>query len=721
MLRFKFDSIFKIINMKFKTALTALVFCLLLSALQNSFGQLKYPVTQKVEQVDDYFGTKVSDPYRWLEYDSAANTRQWINMQQAFTEKYLSQIPFRAQIKKQVEKVINYPRFFSGFKAGEYIFFTKNDGLQNQSVYYYQKGLTGQPKVFIDPNKLSVDGTVSVVLDGPSFDKRYMGYHINRNGSDWCTSYFVEIATGKKLNDSIEWRREGSVAWFNNGFYYTVYPVPQKGTELTAVPRNVKVYYHKLGDSQKNDQFIYSDPANPEIDLGLQTTEDQKFLFIYKFTGSLGFEVLGKRTAHAGNEFNVLFKGYEYQNSVIGNIGDTLFINTNQGADNFKVVAIGFDNTAKESWREIIPEKKEKLDFASMIGKNIVTGYLVNAVSKVYQYNTSGRLLFEPALPGLGSASGFGGFNDDKYLFYDFNSYTSTPSIYRYDLASGHSELFKSSQYPIDLKNYETEQVFYPGKDGTQVPLFLVHKKGLVKNAMHPVLLYAYGGFDVSITPSFWSAMFELLQNDGILAVANIRGGGEYGETWHKAGMLDKKQNVFDDFMAAADYLVAEKYTIRDRLAIMGGSNGGLLIGAVITQRPDICKVAFPEVGVMDMLRFQKFTSGVFWTSEYGSSDSAHQFPFLYQYSPLHNIKANTNYPATLVMTADHDDRVVPMHSFKFAATLQEKQSGTNPVLIRITTNQGHGASGSSLAKNIENYTDVFSFMFYNMGITPVQ
>jgi len=698
-----------------------ILFCFLFLSLGNSFAQLKYPATKKVNQADDYFGTKVSDPYRWLEYDTAADTKRWIETERNFTENYLSKIPFRELIKKQVEKVINYPRYFSGFKAGEYIFFSRNDGLQNQAVYYYQKGLNGEPKVFIDPNTLSADGSVSVELDGPSYDKKYMAYHINKNGSDWCTSYFVEIATGQRLADSIGWRRDGGVAWTKTGFYYTVYPAPEKGKELTAVAKNPKVYFHKLGDSRVNDTFIYADTNHPDMALAVQTSEDGKFLFIYKFPGSLGFEVLGKKTDGANPDIKTLFKGYDYQNGIIGNKNDTLFVNTNDGADNFKIIATTFDNTSKENRKDIIPERKEKLDFASMAGDKIVTGYLINATSKVYEYNTNGILAFEATLPGLGTASGFGGFKSDRYVFYDYTSFTSAPGIYKYDLSTGRSELFKSSVYPIHLNDYETEQVFYHSKDGTKIPMFLVHKKGIKKDATHPALLYAYGGFDVSVTPFFASVFFELLKNNGILAVANIRGGGEYGEAWHKAGMLDKKQNVFDDFMAGADYLVNEKYTARNKLAIMGGSNGGLLIGAVITQRPDICKVAFPEVGVMDMLRFQKYTSGVFWTTEYGSSDHASQFPFLYKYSPLHNIKSNVQYPATLVMTADHDDRVVPMHSFKFAATLQEKQSGANPVLIRITTNQGHGASGSSLTKDIENYTDIFSFMFYNMGIAPEQ
>jgi prolyl oligopeptidase len=707
--------------MSFKISTVILVIGFLLSGLQKSHAQLTYPATLKVNQTDDYFGTKVSDPYRWLEYDTALSTKQWIQIEQNFTEDYLSKIPFRAQIKTQLEKVINYPRYFSGFKAGEYIFFSKNNGLQNQSVFYYQKGLKGQPQVFIDPNLLSADGSISLDLDGPSYDKKYMAYHINKNGSDWSTSYFVEIATNRKLNDSIEWTRGGGVAWVKDGFYYTGYPTPKKGTELTAVAKYAKVYFHKLGNTQSNDVLVYSDSTHPDIGIGAQTTEDGRYLFIYRSQGTSGFEVLGREINSPVKEFKLLFKGYDYQNAILGNHGDTLFVNSNQGADNFKVIATTFENTSKENWKEIIPEKKEKLDYASLLGNKLIAGYLINATSRVYQYNSEGKLEFEIKLSGLGTTAGFYGFNDDKYVFYDYTSFTATPSIYAYDLATGKSYLFKKSDYSIDLNNYETDQVFFISKDGTHVPMFLVHKKGILKNGLHPTLLYAYGGFDISVTPFFWSPMFEVLENNGILAVANIRGGGEYGETWHKAGMLDKKQNVFDDFMAAADWLVSQKYTSRNRLAIMGGSNGGLLIGAVITQRPDICKVAFPEVGVMDMLRFQRFTSGVFWTQEFGSSDSASQFPILYKYSPLHNIKSNQSYPATLVMTADHDDRVVPMHSFKFTATLQECQAGANPVLIKISSNQGHGASGSSLKKNIENYTDVFSFMFFNMGITPAK
>jgi prolyl oligopeptidase len=602
--------------------------------------------------------------------------------------------------------------------VGNYIFFSKNDGLQNQSVYYVQKGLSGEPHVFIDPNQLSKDGLVSLGLDNPSNDKQYIAYHINKNGSDWTTTYIMDIASGKQLADSILWMRGGGVAWVKGGFYYVGYPEPEKGKELTAVALNAKVYYHKLGDSQANDKIIYAYPADPKIGIGVQVTEDERYMFIYQQPGSNGNDLLGKRLDVPNDNVKMLYKGYDYQYYVLDNVGDDIIINTNDNAGNYKIVKANYANPAVSNWKVIIPEKKERIDNATMAGGKIIVSYLKDASTKAYQYNPDGKLENEIKLPAIGSASGFGGYRGDDIVFFDFDSFTYPPCIFSYNIRTGESAQFKKSALKIDLSDYLTEQIFYPGKDGTKIPMFVIHKKGLKLDGTHPTLLYAYGGFDVNITPYFSTTYLPLLENNGIYVVANIRGGGEYGEAWHKAGQLEKKQNVFDDFMAAADYLVNNHYTSRDKLAIMGGSNGGLLIGAVITQRPDICKVAFPEVGVMDMLRFQKFTSGVFWTSEYGSSDNASDFPFLYKYSPVHNVRA-ANYPATLVMTADHDDRVVPMHSFKFAAALQDKQTGPNPVLIRININQGHGAAGSSLAKNIESSADIYSFMFYNMGITP--
>ncbi|HEY4062236.1 MAG TPA: prolyl oligopeptidase family serine peptidase [Puia sp.] len=678
-----------------------------------------YPVTKKVNQVDDYFGTKVSDPYRWLENDTSAETRQWELAQQTYTENYLSKISFRPAIMKRLKEVYNYPRYRNAFKIGDYIFYAHNDGLQNQSVYFYQKGLDGTPQVLIDPNQLSKDGTVSVAVDGGSNDKKYFAYHINRNGSDWSTEYFIEIATGRQLPDSISWMRDGGVAWSKAGFYYTRYPEPAKGTELTVTADHPKVYYHVLGQPQSADKFIYEDAAHPKMGLYLQTLEDEKHLFLFEVPGSTGFQVMIKDLKKEGSPFTLLFKGYDYQYNILDEDGKDILVNTNDGADNFRIVRVDPTHPDKAGWKEIVPEQKEKLESVSTAGGKIFAQYLKDANSKILQFTYNGLLEQAVALPSVGSASVSGGYKDDTCVFYGFTSFTYAPGIFRYDPRTGKSVPFKSSEVKVDVSKYESEQAFYTSKDGTKVPMFLVHKKGIALDGSHPTLLYAYGGFDISITPYFDPSVYLLLENGGVFALPNIRGGGEYGEVWHKAGMLSKKQNVFDDFIAAGEWLIAKGYTSKEKLAIEGGSNGGLLIGAVMTQRPDLCKVAFPEVGVMDMLRFQKFTSGVFWVTEYGSSDSAGQFPALYKYSPLHNIKDNTEYPATMVLTADHDDRVVPMHSFKFAATLQEKQKGPNPVLIRISINQGHGASGSSLQKGLESIADTYSFMFYNMGIKP--
>jgi prolyl oligopeptidase len=707
-------------NKKYPSPLLPLLcsMCMLLTSI--SYSQLQYPVTKKVNQTDDYFGTKVSDPYRWLENDTAADTKEWVRTEQSFTESYLSRIPFRAGIAKRLNEITNYTRSSNAFKVGEYIFYEKNDGLQNQNIFYYQKGLGAPEEVFIDPNTIARDGTASVSLDLPSTDKKYFGYHIHRNGSDWSTEYVMDIAAHKLLADSISWMRGDGGYWFKNGFYYVGYPAPAKATELTAVAKNPKVFYHVLGEKQEQDKLVYEDPANPNIGFGVQTTEDEHFLLIYKYPGSNGVEVLCKDLTKPNSPLVTICKGYENISYVVDNTGDKLLLYTNAGAGNFRIVLMDPQNPDPKNWKEIIPERKEKMESVSTAYGKLFVSYLKNASSAIYKYSYEGAMEQQIDLPGFGSATGFGGYRDDPYVFYNFTSYTYPPCIFKYDIKTGVSSIFKKSVSKIDPDNYTTEQVFYPSRDGTRIPMFLVHKKGIQLDGTHPTLLYAYGGFDVSITPRFTVSTYFLLENGGVYAVANLRGGGEFGEDWHKAGIFSKKQNVFDDFIAAAEWLVAQKYTSREKLAIMGGSNGGLLIGAVMTQRPDLCGVAIPQVGVMDMLRYQKFTSGVFWVTEYGSSDSASQFAYLYKYSPLHNIRQGVEYPATLVMTADHDDRVVPMHSFKFAATMQEKQVGNHPVLIRISTNQGHGASGSSLAKNIEAQTDIYSFMFYNMGITPV-
>lgn len=679
--------------------------------------QLTYPVTKKVNQVDDYFGTKVSDPYRWLENDTSAETKAWVKTEQKFTEDYLSKIPFRPQIKKRLNEILNYPRYGGAFKLGDYILFSKNDGLQNQSVYYIQKGLNAEAKVFFDPNTLSKDGSVSMGFDGFSKDKKYLAYHLNKAGSDWQTVYVMEVATQKKLDDELDWVKFGGAAWQGDGFYYSRYDKPAKGMELSSKNTFQKVYFHKLGDKQENDRLIYMDKEHPLMYIDASTTEDEHYLFIYKAQGTEGSEIWYKDLTKEQKDFKLLLKGFKYDYGVINNIGDKLLVYTNNGADNFRVVLIDPQKPEKQNWKEIIPEKPERLESASMAGGKLFASYLKDASTKIEQYSPDGRLEHEVTLPGIGSASGISGYKDDTYSFYDFSSFTYPPSVFRYDIATGKSEVFKKSEAKVNPDDYTTEQIFYPSKDGTKIPMFIVHKKGIKLDGKRPTLLYGYGGFNISLTPHFNNSIFILLENDGIYAVANIRGGGEYGEKWHNAAKLLKKQNCFDDFIAAAEYLINNKYTNKNKLAINGGSNGGLLIGAVMTQRPDLFKVALSEVGVLDMLRFHKFTVGWGWTVEYGSSDSLKYFKYLFSYSPLHNLKEGVEYPATMILTADHDDRVVPAHSFKFAATLQEKQKGANPALIRIEINQGHGASGASLSKVIYIQTDKWAFMFYNMGI----
>jgi len=696
------------------------VFCLLhfVSVAQNN-KKIIYPPTKKMEQVDDYFGTKVSDPYRWLEDENAAETKSWVMAEHQFTENYLSAIPFRDKLRQRYKEILNYAKYSGAFKAGEYFFYNRNDGLQNQGVYYFQKGLNGKAEVFLDPNLLSADGSVSASLDAPSGNKKYIAYHINRGGSDWATTYIMEIATKKKLPDEIEWMKFGGVTWKGNGFYYTRFNKPEAGKEFTAKTEFAKIYYHLLGNKQEQDELIYQD-KDPQMGSVAMVTEDERYLILYKFIGTDGSELWYKDLTNGQQDFKLLFKGFEFNYNIVDNKDDKLLVYTNNGAGNYRVILVDPNQPQKENWKDIIPERIEKLESASTAGGKLFSSYLKDASTRIYQYNRDGVMEHAVALPGIGSASGIGAYKDDTSAFYDFSSFTFPPSVIKYDIISGKSSVFKKSETSLHIDDYETEQVFYKSKDGTKIPMFLVHKKGIKHDGTHPVLLYAYGGFNVSMTPSFSNSNFILMENNGIYALPNIRGGGEYGEKWHKAGKLLRKQNVFDDFIAAGEYLIDNKYTSKNLLAINGGSNGGLLIGAVMTQRPELFKVALPEVGVMDMLRFQKFTIGWAWAVEFGSSDSAKYFPYIYKYSPLHNIRDGVNYPATMVFTADHDDRVVPAHSFKFAATLQEKQSGKAPVLIRIETDQGHGASGSSLSKTIDEETDKWAFLFYNMGITPV-
>lgn len=678
---------------------------------------LVYPVTQKDSTiVDTYFGTKVADPYRWLENDTTAQTKAWVTAQNKVTFGYLGQIPFRKKISTRLTEIMNYPRYGSPSRVGDYYFSSKNDGLQNQSVYYVQKGLDGTPEVFLDPNTLSKDGTTSAGFAGTSNDKKYVAISTNASGGDWQEMEVMEIATKKKLTDKLKWLKFTGAAWYKDGFFYSRFDEPQKGQELSGQNQFQKVYYHKLGDPQVKDQLVYQDPKHPLRYFGVGTTEDERFAILYISEGTDGAEIMYKDLQAGDKEFKLLFKGFEFNYSVIDNVGDKLLVYHNNGAPNYKVSLID-PKTGKMT--DFVPEKPEKLESVGTAGGKLLASYLKDVSTKVFQYDiATGKLEREIPMPGLGTAWGFGGNRDDKELFYTFTSFTVPNTIYRYNIISGESSIFRQPEVKFNPTDYETKQVFYPSKDGTKVPMFITYKKGLKLDGTAPALLYAYGGFNISETPYFNATNLVLLENGGIFVTANLRGGGEYGEKWHKGGMLLNKQNVFDDFIAAAEYLIKEKYTTKERLAIEGGSNGGLLVGACMTQRPDLFAVAFPEVGVMDMLRFHKFTVGFGWVVEYGSSEkSKADFENLYKYSPLHNLKAGTSYPATMITTADHDDRVVPAHSFKFAATLQEKHKGKTPVLIRIETQAGHG--GSSLTKRIESATDIWAFMFTNMGVIP--
>ncbi|MCX6564731.1 MAG: prolyl oligopeptidase family serine peptidase [Candidatus Aminicenantes bacterium] len=675
-----------------------------------------YPVTAKGAQVDDYFGMKVADPYRWLEDDKSAETAKWVEAQNAVTFGYLQKIPYRDKIKKRLTDIFNYPRYSSPFRVGEYYLFSKNDGLQNQAVIYIQKGLEGPPEVLIDPNQLSPDGTIRIGLIGFSGDKKYAAISRSESGSDWSEIRVLELSAKKELPDRIQWNKFSGAAWKGNGFYYSGYDKPAPGTELTAKNEFQKVFYHKLGDPQDKDALVYEDKKNPLLYFGLGVSEDERFAFLSVSKGTSGTELYYKDLAKPAMAFAPLIQGFDFDSAAIDNVGDKFLVYTNVYAPNFKVVLIDPKKPAKENWTTVIAEKPEVLSSANTAGGRLFAGYLKDANTKVYQHDLDGKLDREIALPALGTASGFGGWKDDKVLFFTFTSFTFPPTIYKYDIAAGASEIFRKAEVKFNPEDYEVKQVFFESKDKTKVPMFIVHKKGLALDGGNPCFLTSYGGFNISLQPAFSPASIVLLENGCVFAEPNLRGGGEYGETWHKAGMLLNKQNVFDDFIAAAEYLIQAKYTSAAKLAISGGSNGGLLVGAAMTQRPDLFKVVLPAVGVMDMLRYHKFTVGWGWAVEYGASDDPKYFKTLYAYSPLHNLKAGVAYPATLVTTADHDDRVVPAHSFKFIATLQENHKGANPVLIRIETRSGHGSS--NITKAIEEIADSFSFFFFNTGLT---
>ena len=675
---------------------------------------LPYPETARGEVVDNYFGTEVPDPYRWLEDDNSEATAAWVAAENAVTEDYLSQIPFRNAIRERLTQLWNYPKEGAPSKHGDWYYYYYNDGLQNQSVLCrtQQPGEAGE--VFLDPNTLSEDGTVA--LSAVSFSKngRYFAYAAAASGSDWVEIRVMDTETKALTEDRIEWVKFSGAVWApdSKGFYYSAYDAPKEGV-YSAQNQFQKVYYHKLGTPQSDDRLIYEDKAHPLRYFSAWPSEDGKWLFVIASEGTSGTEVLCRKSSET--KFRTLLAGFDHDYAPVDCKEDNLYFVTNEGASNYTLKRIALNAPAKVE--TVIPEhEKNLLEGVGTAGGYLFASYLQDAQNQVVQYDYDGRLVREIVLPAIGTVGGFSGEEEDTELYYSLSNYTAPATIYRYDIASGESTLYKSPEVAFDPALFVTEQVFYPSKDGTQVPMFITRRKDLKLNGENPCLLYGYGGFQINLTPGFNPSALMFVEQGGVYCVANLRGGSEYGEAWHKAGMLENKQNVFDDFIAAAEYLIAQKYTSSERLAINGGSNGGLLVGACEVQRPDLYAVCLPQVGVLDMLRYHKFTIGWGWAVEYGSSDNEEQFPYIYAYSPLHNIKEGVKYPATLVMTADHDDRVVPAHSFKFAAQMQHCQAGEAPVLIRIESKAGHGA-GKPTSKRIDEAADMYAFLFQNIGV----
>jgi prolyl oligopeptidase len=693
----------------------------LLLGICHSFAQsLRYPPTEKGTTVDSYFGVKVPDPYRWLEDDTAKAVADWVMEQNKVTFGYLSQIPFREKLKSRLEQLYNYPKYSAPFRKGKYYIFSKNDGLQNQAVHYIQKGLRGVPEVLIDPNTLSSDGTVRLASLNFSDNAKYLAYGISRGGSDWREFFVMDVKSRKLLNDHVRWGKFSGAQWLGNGFYYSKYDPPADTAKfLSAKNENHKIYYHRLGTPQSADELVFEDKAHPLRFHSLSVTDDKRFLVLYisdRGSGKKGNALWVRDLKKKETAFKPVIESFDDTWSLIDNVGGKLLLATNHNAPNQRIVMVDPDKPQEAEWKTMVPERAYTLDGAATGGGKLFVTYTRDVAHRVVVFSLNGKEESEIVLPTLGTTSGLSGNADDKVLFYTFTSFTFPTNIYKYDIQARKSELYRSSEVKFNPNDYETRQIFYTSKDGTRVPMFITHKKGIMLDGNNPTLLYGYGGFNVTVRPSFNSLLIALLEQGVVYCVANIRGGGEYGEKWHEAGTKLQKQNVFDDFVAAAEWLIANKYTSPHNLALQGGSNGGLLVGAMMCQRPELFKVALPAVGVMDMLRYHSFTIGWNWKPDYGSSEDSAQFVALYKYSPLHNLKSGVHYPATLITTADHDDRVVPAHSFKFAATLQENHRGANPVLIRIDTKSGHGASNTK--KQIETTADVYSFLLYNLGVT---
>ncbi len=686
-------------------------------AQQMNIKTLPYPNTKKVDTVNTYFGIQVPDPYRWLEDDRAPDTKAWVKEENKVTQDYLAQIPFREAIKKRLETLWNYEKYSAPFKEGKYTYFYKNDGLQAQSVVWRQVGDNGAPEVFLDPNKFSANGTTS--LQGLNFSKdgSLAAYQISEGGSDWRKVIVIKTDDKSQVGDTLRDVKFSGIAWkANEGFYYSSYEKPKEGSQLSGLTQYHKLFYHKLGTPQSDDKLIFGGEQTPRRYIGAYLTEDERFLVITAAESTTGNELYVQDFGNPGSGIVTVVNNFDNNSFVVDNLGSKLYIQTNLYQPNYRLVTVDIANPSSINWKDLIPATKNVLSVSTGGGK-LFAEYLQDATSLVQQYDMDGKLERTIALPSVGTASGFGTKKEEKETYYTFTSYVYPPTIFKYDIATGVSTIFKKPNVQFDPSQYESKQVFYKSKDGTSIPMIITYKKGIVLNGKNPTLLYAYGGFGISLTPAFSTSNIILLEQGGIYAVPNLRGGGEYGETWHRAGIKMHKQNVFDDFIAAAAYLKKNKYTSTDYLSISGGSNGGLLIGAVMAQQPGLCKVAFPAVGVMDMLRYNKFTAGAGWAYDYGTAeDNKEMFQYLYKYSPYHALEPN-NYPATMVTTADHDDRVVPAHSFKFGARLQEYQKGPAPVLIRIETNAGHDA-GQSTEQVISGQADKWAFLFQNIGIS---
>ena len=684
-----------------------------------------YPETKMVDTIDTYFGVDVKDPYRWLEDDRSAETEEWVKTQNQATFSYLDNIPYRKELKERLEKLWNYEKIGSPFKEGDYTYFSKNDGLQNQNVFYRYK--TGDdPKnaeVFLDPNTFKEDGTISLGAVSFSESGEILAYAISEGGSDWRKILVMDVESKEIVEDTLVDVKFSGMSWYKDqGFFYSSYDKP-KGSELSAKTDQHKLYYHKLGTSQKEDKIIFGATTEEKHRyVGGSVTEDNSYLLIRASVSTSGNKLYLKDLSNPESSLIAIVDHTDSDTYVIDNVGSKLFLVTNLDAPNQKIVTTDSSNPTPENWVDFIPETEYVLS-PSTGGGYFFTEYMVDAISQVKQYDYDGKLVREIELPGLGNAGGFGGKKKEKVDYYTFTNYNTPSSIYKFDVETGKSELYWKPSIDFNPENYESQQVFYNSKDGTKVPMIITHKKGIELNGKNPTILYGYGGFNISLNPSFSISNAVWMEQGGVYAVPNLRGGGEYGKEWHKAGTKLKKQNVFDDFISAAEYLIANNYTSSEYLAIRGGSNGGLLVGATMTQRPDLMKVALPAVGVLDMLRYHTFTAGAGWAYDYGTAnDDQEMFEYLIGYSPVHNVKEGVQYPATMVTTGDHDDRVVPAHSFKFAAELQDKQTGKNPTLIRIETDAGHGA-GTPVSKTIEQYADIFGFTLYNMGfdVLPIK